>query len=129
MNTKKQGDIGLGVAIAYFVKLGHTVSIPLTDGQEYDLIADICGKLHRVQVKTTSYKIKNTFSVSLTIKGGNRTGINKIKKLDCNKVDDIFIVTIEGSLYLIPVDDLNGKNCIRLGSKYEKYLLITNKVW
>lgn len=37
-NTKEQGTIGLGKAIAYFTSRGFVVSIPLNDSQDYDLV-------------------------------------------------------------------------------------------
>ncbi len=40
-NTNKQkGNTGLGIAIAYYTSNGYTVSIPLNDTQDYDLIVD-----------------------------------------------------------------------------------------
>ena len=36
-NSKKQGDIGLGIAIGWFATQGYTVCVPLTDSQDYDL--------------------------------------------------------------------------------------------
>ena len=32
----KQGNVGVAYAIAYYSKLGYTVSVPLTDTQDYD---------------------------------------------------------------------------------------------
>ena len=40
INWKKQGDIGMCYAMAYYSKLGWTISIPITDSQDYDLIVD-----------------------------------------------------------------------------------------
>lgn len=56
MNTKQLGNIGLGQAIAYYSIKGYCISIPLNDSQDYDLIVDIEGYLHKVQVKFTSSK-------------------------------------------------------------------------
>lgn len=123
-NTKKQGDAGLGAAISYFTLYGYTVSIPLTDSQDYDLIVDIGNSLYRVQVKTTTYKIRDVYSVSLTIKGGNRTSIgSKIKKLDDTKVDAIFILTGSQDKYFIPLKDIEARSNINLGSGYDKFRL------
>lgn len=122
-NSKKQGDIGLGVAIAFFVKKGYTVSIPLTDSQEYDLIVDVEGKLKRVQVKTVSYKeVSGNYFISLTTKGGWKVrGAIAIKKMTSKDVDLLFIVTSEAKMYLIPVEDLNGRQSVTLCEKYSKY--------
>lgn len=120
-NSKKQGDVGLGYCIAYCTRMGYCVSIPLTDSQAYDLIADCNGQLTRIQVKTTKYKgPSGSFAVSLTIKGGNRS-FNTIKDFDPSKVDVIYILCEDGSEYLIPSNIVG--NSITLGSKYQAYKL------
>jgi len=109
-NTKKQGDVGLGQAIAWFVSNNYTVSVPLTDSQDYDLLVDKDGKIQRVQVKTTSYKRNDNYSVQLSVKGGNRSGAGRIKKFDKNKVELVFVLTDTGDKYLIPSGDINVLN-------------------
>ena len=52
--NKEKGNTGLGIAIAYYSSNGYTVSIPLNDTQDYDLIVDKSNVLKKVQVKTTS---------------------------------------------------------------------------
>ena len=39
-SNKEKGNTGLGIAIAYYTSNGYTVSIPLNDTQDYDLIVD-----------------------------------------------------------------------------------------
>ena len=120
-NSKKQGDVGLGVAIAWFVKNNYTVSIPLTDSQDYDLIVDKDDVLSRVQAKTTSYKREyGIFTVGLSVKGGNRSSSGKIKKFDKSKVDLLFILTSDNEVYVIP-SKLAGTSSINLGSKVQIY--------
>ena len=120
MNTKKQGDIGLGQAIGYFTSLGFTVSVPLTDSQEYDLIVDNGFSLNRVQVKRCTYKRKGNYNVSLTVKGGNRTSTGKIKKFDKDKVDVVVVSTPE-SLYVISTLEMTTKSQLTLNENFEKY--------
>lgn len=38
--NKEKGNAALGLAIAYFSSNGYTVSIPLNDTQDYDLIVE-----------------------------------------------------------------------------------------
>lgn len=129
-NSKKQGDAGLGDAIAYFTMNGYCVCVPLTDSQAYDLIIDD-GKLQRVQVKTATYKKHNKhkagdrrsatyYKIGLSTKGGN-TRKNSVKKLDKTKVDLVYILTEEGNRYLIPVESLGGTSEITLSSKYDEF--------
>ena len=120
-NTKKQGDVGVGQAIAWFTRNSYTVSIPLTDSQDYDLIVDKESKLYKVQIKTTSFKTEyGIYNVSLTVKGGNRSGAGKIKKFDKSKVDLLFILTSDNEVYVIP-SDIVGVNSINLGEKFQAY--------
>lgn len=121
-NTKKQGDIGLGVAISYFVQQGITVSIPLTDSQDYDLIVDD-GGLKRVQIKTTSNKSESGgYEVGLRVLGGNRSWNGVAKVFDNTKVDYLFVLTEEGDKYLIPADKIESKNSIVVGkNKWNEY--------
>jgi hypothetical protein len=120
-NTKKQGDVGLGQAIAWFTRNSYTVSIPLTDSQDYDLIVDKDNKLYKVQVKTASYKNEyGIYEVSLTVKGGNRSGTGRIKQFNRDKVDLVFILTSDNEVYVIP-SDVVGVNSINLGKKVQEY--------
>lgn len=54
--NKEKGNSGLGMAIAYFTTNGYTVSIPLNDTQDYDLVVEKGGVLKSVQVKATGCK-------------------------------------------------------------------------
>ena len=112
----KQGNAGLGYAIAYYTSKGHSVSIPLNDSQKYDLIVDINDILFRVQVKTTKQKLKN-FKVSLrTISG------RKVLGFKPSSFDILFVLTSEKSLYEIPSEVLfSYKNSINLTDKWNKY--------
>lgn len=51
----KQGNVGLAYAIAYYSS--YTISIPLTDSQDYDIIVDTGNTL--LKVKTTTCKKDN----------------------------------------------------------------------
>lgn len=51
-NPRRQGEIGLGAAIAWFSRVGYLVSVPLCDNQPYDLVVDNGERLLKVQVKT-----------------------------------------------------------------------------
>jgi len=122
-NTRKQGDIGLGCAIRRFTILGHTVAVPLTDSQPYDLLVDVGDKIHRVQVKSTRFKKRGgSFYVSLTLKGGNRSG-RTITAFDKTLVDSVYIVTGDGVEYWIPVEKMKSNNTISLGKFYDEFII------
>ena len=56
LENKQKGIITELECITAFNKLGYKVSIPYGEDSRYDFIADINGKLIRVQVKTSKYK-------------------------------------------------------------------------
>lgn len=114
----------MGYAIAYFSKLGWTVSIPITDSQDYDLVVDDGGNLLRVQVKTSKFRTPHgIYQVSLKTCGGNRSG-QTIKKFDENSSDLLFILLENGDMYLIPREDIKGSTSINLGVSMSKYKIV-----
>lgn len=56
--NKEKGNSSLGIAIAYFSTNGYTVSIPLNDTQDYDLVVEKESKFYSIQVKSTGCKTK-----------------------------------------------------------------------
>ncbi len=123
LNTRKQGDAGLGIAIGWFCSHGYTVSIPLTDSQDYDLIVEKEDILYRVQVKTTIYKRFKYYLANLSTKGGNRSGIGKLKVFDTSRVDLLFVVTGDEKIYLIPTKRLKPKHQLILGSYFDEFII------
>lgn len=111
-NHTKQGNVGLGYAIAYYTSKEYSVSIPLNDSQKYDLIFDN-GKLNKVQIKTTRAKnTKNKFIVQLKTVSGR-----KILGFHPEEFDYLFVLTDAGDLYEIPSSYL---------VKYKSAILLTD---
>lgn len=121
-NTKQQGNIGLGKAIQYFTLSGYTVSLPLNDSQDYDLIVDN-GTLYKVQVKTTKHKSKyGIYIVNLRVLGGNSKQNYVHKKGDEIVYDILFVVCDNDDIYLIPKNNIKQyKNSISLGEQYIQF--------
>jgi len=118
-NTKMQGNFGLGTAIAYFTRLGYTVSVPLTDSQGYDLIVEN-GKIDKVQIKTVNKRSKRgVFRVNL-----KSHGRYKNTPFDSSCCDSLFVVTGEEDKYHIPIDQVRVKNTLDLSPKYDVFKVI-----
>lgn len=97
--NKEKGRTSLGIAIAYFSMNGYTVSIPLNDTQDYDLIVEKDGKLETIQVKSTDCKTKyGVYQVALKSCGGTKG--QTYKTVIDTKVDKLFIATKELEIYL-----------------------------
>lgn len=54
MNTKRKGNIGEARVLYELVSLGIPVYIPFGDTEKADLIAEINGRLMKIQIKTSS---------------------------------------------------------------------------
>lgn len=118
--NKEKGNTGLGMAIAYYSSNGYTVSIPLNDTQDYDLVIENKGILKTVQVKASGCKRKNgNYQVALKSCGGTKGKTYKTI-IDTN-VDILFIVTKDMELYEIPKQEINNKSTLNICSKYQKY--------
>ncbi len=118
--NKEKGNSGLGIAIAYFSTNGYTVSIPLNDTQDYDLIVEKDGKLKTIQIKATGCKTKwGNYQVALKSCGGTKG--KSYKTVIETRVDELFIVNDRQEMYLIPINDIKNKSTLTLCSKYDKY--------
>ena len=122
--TKQQGNIGVSHAIQYFSSKCYTVSIPLNDSQDYDLVVDIDNTLHKVQVKTTKFKSPSgNFTASLKNSGGSSREIyGHVNTGNCTL---LYILCSNGDAYLLPRDVfVDISTSITLGEKYFEYLVI-----
>lgn len=118
--NKQKGKSGLAVAIAYYGTNGYTVSLPLNDTQDYDLIVDDGETLKKVQVKSTSSRTKRGYSyVSLRNTGGTKgTVYGRVVDSD---IDILFIVTEKLELYEIPKSELYDLSSITLIPERQKF--------
>lgn len=123
-NPRKQGNAGLGVAIAYLSRLGLEVAIPLTDTQRYDLIIVHDEGMARVQVKTTTQRDPRYghYRVSVQCVGRNNTGTVR-RKFDQADYEWLFVVCGDACCYMIPTSAITAKTVFYLTSRYDAYML------
>lgn len=121
MYLSLQGNIGLGKAIEYFTSHQITVSIPLNDTQKYDLVAEINGRLAKVQVKTSRNKKKSGSYEVLLRHCGVASGKNVVSAFNKSLCDFLFVYTADDKMYLIPAEEIYNSNLINVGSKYSEF--------
>lgn len=127
-NSKKQGDAGLGQAIAYFTMKGYDIALPLTDSADWDLIIETEDGLKRIQVKTSSQlSPSGVMKFNCDVKGGNQSFNKPSKKIQDQNWELIFLHhLITNKQALIPKEVLFTKGQINLGSsqcKYKDYMI------
>ena len=123
--NKEKGNTSLGIAIAYYASNGYTVSIPLNDTQDYDLIVDKDNVLKKVQVKSTACKTKyGNYQVALKSCGGTKGKTYKTV-IDTN-IDEVFVLTEDMNMYVLPIEELNNRSTLNICKKYKEYK-VSNK--
>jgi len=117
--NKDKGRAGISAAIAYFGMNGYTVSIPLNDTQDYDLIVDDGKSLKKISCKATGSHAQNGASiVSLRNCGGTTGGVYGRENEKDN--DFVFVLNEKKEMWLLPQSILTS-NSMTLGEKYSKY--------
>jgi hypothetical protein len=76
-DPRRQGDIGVGAAIAWFAEHGYHICVPLFESQPYDLVVD----------------------------DGKRS-YHTVKHFDSSRIDLLFVLTDGGDRYVIPAASL-----------------------
>lgn len=122
-HPRRQGDLGEAVAIEWLTRIGACVAFPLFHSPDYDLIADLAGRIFRVQVKTSTCRQKiGNFVVQLATSGGNRSWTGIVKSFDPARVDFLFAVVGDGRRWFIPAHEIEGTRAISLGGpKYSEF--------
>ncbi|MDP3941140.1 MAG: group I intron-associated PD-(D/E)XK endonuclease [bacterium] len=117
MNSKRKGSLAVGEAVAYFVRNGTTVLIPVSDCDKYDLAIDQQGSIKRVQCKYSNDRERSgAFIVDLRTFGGYREKTYHTKYLK-DDFDLLFIYCTDGTKYLIPAEKIVGKSQMAVGAK------------
>ena len=102
INRRQQGDLGEASAIEWLTRQGATVSVPLGHSPDYDLIAELEGRLLRVQVKTSTQTASTPDGhrrcpVMIATNGGNQSWTGTTKRFDPTKVEALFVVLGDGA--------------------------------
>lgn len=122
--NKEKGNSGLVAAIGYYGMLGYTISIPLNDTQDYDLVVDNGEKLLKVQVKATAQRTPYGYTtVNLTSSGGTKGEVYKTVK-DTN-IDILFVLTELQEMYEIPIEYIETSKSLNLGPERQCFRVDT----
>jgi PD-(D/E)XK endonuclease len=122
LTPREQGDIGELSAIVWLAGKGYPVFKPLFHSPHYDLVADLGGRLVRIEVKTSTLFRKGRWDVSVCTRGGNQSWNGLTKPLDPANCDFLFVLVRDGRRWFIPSSHFGGGRCLRLGGpKYATF--------
>lgn len=112
LNSKQKGNLTELLCMAAFYSRGYNVCTPFGENSRYDFIADIDGKLIRVQVKTA--RCLGNGSYAFSCKSTHACNQHKVKVQKYTKEEiDYFCTIIDNEFCLVPVEECSGEKIIR----------------
>ena len=119
-SNKEKGKAGLAIAIGYYGSIGYTVSVPLNDTQDYDIIEDDGNKLNKVQVRCTGC-LNNYGGYSVSVRSCGGTKGKSYSHVKDTNIDILFVVCVNGWMFEIPKEMITQSSTINLYKEKSKY--------
>jgi len=135
LDSKQKGNLTELQSIVAFYELGYQVSIPYGENSRYDFIADINGKLIKVQCKTAR-KIDDGV-IEFSCRSCRSNTQSSIERRYTKNEIDFFCTYWDGQCYLIPIEETSTskklrfvapKNGQKVGISYAKDYELSNQL-
>ena len=104
VKTNRKGISTELYCIGAFAELGYECYVPNSEDSRYDFIADVDGKLIRVQSKACSIQ-NNGDSIAFSCRSTRGNTRGNISSLYTKEEIDYFCTYYEGKCYLVPVEE------------------------
>lgn len=115
MNEQKQkGCITELTVMRAFMELGYNVSTPYGDCERYDFIADVDGRMLRIQCKTAGYE-SNDDVIDIDFRKKRYTSRGQvINVLYVDGEIDYYATCHKGKTYLLPFEECGYRKRLRI---------------
>jgi hypothetical protein len=123
LKPREQGDIGELSAMEWLASRGAHVYVPVGHSPDIDLIADLGGRLFRIEVKTSTHQRNGgNWAVMISTRGGNQSWTGVVKYFEPERCDYLFVHVGDGRRWFIPTATLDCRSSLTLGgAKYSEY--------
>lgn len=111
LNPKQKGNLTELKCLSAFYELGYQCSIPYGENSRYDFIADIDGKLIRVQCKTSREVDVGVIEFPCRSSRSN-TQSNLQRRYTADEID-YFCTFWNGQCYLVPISECSVTKVLR----------------
>ena len=108
--TKDKGDITELACLLELKKHGANVSIPYGENVPYDIVADINGRLYRIQCKSSTYE---EGAITFSCKTVHYNTKTRSIESYTGKID-FFMTYYDSKCYLVPIEDCSNTSSKRL---------------
>lgn len=112
LSSKQKGNLTELQCITAFYELGYAVSIPYGENSRYDFIADVNGKLLKIQVKTSTAK-DNGAVIEFSCRSTRVNSQGNISRTYTKEEIDYFCTYYNGKCYLVPVTECSANKKLR----------------
>lgn len=112
LSSKQKGNLTELQCITAFYEQGYTVSIPYGENCRYDFIADVDGKLLKIQVKTSRVRKENESIVFACRSTNVNTKTTTYHRYTKEQID-YFATFWNGKCYLVPVEECSAEKTLR----------------
>ena len=107
MHPIDKGEVARYMTVAYLIKKGMIVSVPLTENSSYDLIVEHQRKLYKTQVKKGRYH-NGALQVSLHTSSYKKDRALTVKNYTAQDIDWLIGVEVDHEKYYL-IDYTTGK--------------------
>lgn len=122
LKPRAQGDLGELSAMEWLISKGAKIFVPVFHSPDIDLVAELGGRIHRIEVKTCARKRDGRWSVLISTRGGNQSWSGVVKYFDPKRCDFVFVHVGDGRRWFIPTGALDCKSELTLGgTKYARF--------
>src|SRR3954454_7821308 len=122
LKPREQGDIGELSAMEWLASKGARLFVPLFRSPDVDLVVQLGGRLHRIEVKTCNHKRSDRWTVQISTRGGNQSWTGVVTYSDPERSDFLFVHVGAGRRWFIPPSALDCVSAVTLGgSKYSQF--------
>ena len=106
--ARSRATCGECSAIGWLSDAGRKVFLPFGHSPDVDLVADLDGRLIRVQVKTSTVDRNGRYEVTLATRGGNQSWSGVVKRFSPTQCDYLFVHVGDGRRWFIPSEAVEG---------------------
>src|SRR5262245_36265337 len=101
---------------------GARIYVPVGHSPDADLVAELDGVPLRIEVKTSTRRRDDRWSVLISTRGGNQSWTGLVKYFDPSRCDFLFVHVGDGRRWFIPTGALDCRSSLMLGgSKYAEF--------
>lgn len=112
--TLIKGDVNELKCMTAFEERGYSVSIPFDGSSKYDFIADIEGKLLRIQCKASRFYKDDETSIIFDCSCSTTNTKKTVRHLYSKSQIDYFMTTFNQYSFLVPVEETSTQKILRI---------------